>query len=243
MSYRGCYIATVALSVAAFVLVGHGCTDSNSADQTVGDSDGATATDGKRTAKRRIRPRRRVAGAQPATGEPVAPLSNIDRKLSQIPQVVMSQAHAATCLASVGDSFPNVTLPTPDGQTTSISETLGNRLTVVVFWSSTNLYSVAELEELSADVAARFGQQDVRIVAINVGETAEEAQATIGELGLDLVVLLDEDRAVYNQVATDLLPRTFLLGPEGRILWLDLEYSRTTRRSLLQAIEYLVGEA
>jgi hypothetical protein len=39
------------------------------------------------------------------------------------------------------------------------------------------------------------------------------------------------------------LPRTYLLDSSGKILWFDLEYSRSTRRELNQAIRYVLKSA
>ena len=50
--------------------------------------------------------------------------------------------------------------------------------------------------------------------------------------------LRDPDRQAFAQIASDLLPRSYLLGADGEILWLDVEYSRSTRRELRNAILY-----
>jgi hypothetical protein len=41
-------------------------------------------------------------------------------------------------------------------------------------------------------------------------------------------------------VATEHLPRTYLLDAEGRILWFDLEYSRATARELINALHFFL---
>ena len=38
------------------------------------------------------------------------------------------------------------------------------------------------------------------------------------------------------------LPRVFLVDDRGKILWFDVEYSRTTRQELLQAIQVTLGK-
>jgi hypothetical protein len=37
------------------------------------------------------------------------------------------------------------------------------------------------------------------------------------------------------------MPRTYLLDPTGKILWFDVEYSRSTRRDLSEALDAMVG--
>jgi hypothetical protein len=64
-----------------------------------------------------------------------------------------------------------------------------------------------------------------------VQELATKHQVTIP-------VLLDADGQALEQVATGLLPRTYLLDAEGRVLWFDLEYSRGQRLGLNNAVYY-----
>ena len=49
---------------------------------------------------------------------------------------------------------------------------------------------------------------------------------------------MDPQGKALAQVATRYLPRTYLVDSEGKIVWFDMEYSPSTRRHLLQAIEY-----
>jgi hypothetical protein len=43
-------------------------------------------------------------------------------------------------------------------------------------------------------------------------------------------------------VASEKLPRTYLLDASGKILWFDIEYSRTTRQQLLSAIRFSLAQ-
>ena len=62
-------------------------------------------------------------------------------------------------------------------------------------------------------------------------------------MGLDGGCLVDADRAYFRQVATEKLPRTYLLDRNGKILWFDLEYSRSMRRELQNAIQYYLRDS
>ena len=54
--------------------------------------------------------------------------------------------------------------------------------------------------------------------------------------------LLDTDGSLYSKVATQHQPRTYLLDADGKILWLDIEYSRSTARELSNAIHVQLGD-
>ncbi len=170
----------------------------------------------------------------------IAPLSNDETPLSAFPEVVMSDAHAATCLVKVGDAFPTASLVDLAGKSRPLEELFGKKLTVVIFWSNENLYSIAELKEAAAEIHARFGEQGVSVIGINVGDDPAVVARRVGELELLFPQLLDRERTLYTRIATGALPRTYLVDSQGKVVWLDIEYSRTTRRTMLQAVRFAV---
>jgi peroxiredoxin len=172
-----------------------------------------------------------------------APLPLDDPQAAELtmPQVVLSQAHAQTCLVGVGGSLPDLQLVDLEDVSQSISNLMGSKLTVVLFWNGAQPSAVQELIDLGPDVADRFSGHGVAVVGINVGddpqlvrEFAKTAKARFRMLG-------DPHGAAFGQVATRKIPRTYLVDATGKIAWLDIEYSRTTRRELNQAIRYLLS--
>jgi len=159
-----------------------------------------------------------------------------------IPTVNLTESLRATCLVFVGDQFPEGELVNLDGATHSIRDVLGPELTVVLFWNSGNLHSVVQLEDLARDFAGPLAERGGRIVAINVGDTPEEAAEAARQAKADFPVLLDPEQAYFGKVATERLPRTYVLDAEATILWFDLEYSRSTRRHLEQTIDVALSD-
>lgn len=160
-----------------------------------------------------------------------------------IPPVLLSDGESKTCLVKVGDSMPAIELPSIDGQPQSLAGLLGSKLTVVVFWTANHPYAVEELGDLAAEVAGPLAAKGVKVVAINEGDTPEVARKTAQDVNAgDLVQLQDTGGQALAKVATRRLPRTYLLDSSGKILWFDLEYSRSTRRDLHSAIKFVLGE-
>ena len=75
------------------------------------------------------------------------------------------------------------------------------------------------------------------MIGINHGDGAEKVRAAVKESAPRYPLLLDAGGAYFKRVATEKVLRTYLLDAQGRILWFDTEYSRATRRDLLQAID------
>ncbi len=169
-------------------------------------------------------------------------MGQIDPAELVLPKVLLSNGQAATCLVKVGDPMPPITLPDLAGKQQSLAQLLGENLTVVVFWRGDNPYSVAELADLESDVVKRFGSRGVRVVAINEHDEPDQVREAAHKLGLKFPVLLDTDGHALAEVATRKLPRTYLLDASGKIVWFDMDYSRSTWRELRQAIQFLLSQ-
>ncbi len=159
-----------------------------------------------------------------------------------IPEVKLTQSLEATCLVKVGDLMPHVTLPKLDGQAVELKSLFGPKLTVVVFWQSDHLYSLEELIQLKKHVFAPYNAKGVAVIAINEDDPAPVAGKNFRKTGATFPCILDPQRKYFLQVATEKLPRTYLLDDAGRVLWFDIEYSRSMQRDLLQAIDVALGE-
>jgi peroxiredoxin len=180
-------------------------------------------------------PAKPAAGAKPAAKKPADVVQVAPEKLA-MPKVVLTDAHAKTCLVKVGDRLPEITLTEPTGRRQPLAGVLGKRLTVVFFWQTDNPYAVEELADLQHDVAKPFGEQGVEVVAVNVRDGAPAVDALVKQLGITYPVLLDAEGKAFEQIASRRLPRTYLLDDQEKVLWFDLEYSASTRRDLRDAI-------
>jgi len=186
-----------------------------------------------------VRPGERTAVDQTPEPEPPPPPT--------VPEVHMTDALRQTCLAFVGDPMPGGELADLAGTKQSLAELHGEKLTVVLFWTSADtvlsqIAATSALEDLQKDVAEPYGPKGVAVVAVNVHNPPETAKERVDEAGATFANLSDPEGEFFAKVATELLPRVYLLDAEGKIIWFDLEYSRATRRNLLQAIQVELGE-
>ena len=133
--------------------------------------------------------------------------------------------------------MPAGTLPDAGGQDHSLLESLGKKLTVIVFWSADNPYSLDQFQEMQNDIVP-LCEQGVQAIAIHVGPPPQDYAQLCGDNGEGMLCLLDKDQKYFAQWASRKLPRTYLLDAEGKIRWLDLEYSRSTRYDLRNALHF-----
>jgi hypothetical protein len=163
-----------------------------------------------------------------------------------VADVKMSEAEKAMCNVLVGDAFPEFELPRVAGDggvgdVLTSRSLLGERLTVVLFWDSQGFQTPTALGDLGPDIAEPHQDRGVKVFGVAVRESADSAREQIEFAEAKFPNLLDADGAAFALVGSVALPRVFLLDGDGKILWFDIEYSRSTRRELASAIESVVG--
>lgn len=168
--------------------------------------------------------------------------SPLEPPTDEMPKVLLSAEHEATCLVKVGDSLPATMLTNLAGEQKALTEFYGPRLTVVLFWSSGDTHALAELADLGPDVADPLASRGVRVVAINVQEPAQRVREVAEPGAVNVPILLDPNGAYFARVAEGGLPRTYLVNATGKILWFDLDYTYTTRRDLQRALRAILGK-
>lgn len=158
------------------------------------------------------------------------------------PKVLLSDGHRATCVLGVGDLIPELNLSRQSGETAQLMPLLGDKLTVVVFWSRENRFAREQVSRLDHEVVEPFSDYGIRVVAINCQDSPDDVKdllPTDGNAGSDL--LFDKDGEAFAKFATEHLPRTYILDTDGRILWFYLGYSRGSARELTNAIHFFLG--
>lgn len=159
-----------------------------------------------------------------------------------VPTVRLSDQHATSCLVKLGDTFPDLSLTTLESQPAMLSELLGDRISIVVFWSLYQPMSVEQMKHLETEFASRFRDAGVQVVAINVGDPLDEVSEFVADQNFSFPVLRDASGEAFQRVATGYLPRTYLLRADRTVVWFDLEYSRSSRRELKNGILYILKQ-
>lgn len=186
----------------------------------------------------------KAAAKQPSPAGPQTRTAfyRADEKPASIPKVQLSKGDVALCRVKVGDKMPAIALPKVDGSgEVKLSELLGKKATVVVFWKGDRRMEMQLLADIGPDVVEPFAKSDVTVVGISINEKAASAKAALDRAGASFPNLLDTDGKAFGQVGSGKLPRIYALDPSGKILWFDIEYSLATRRELHQTLRAVVG--
>ena len=159
-----------------------------------------------------------------------------------IPKVTLSGELAATCVVKVGDQLPDGTLADTTGKTQTIRKLFGSKLTVLVAWDIESEYARESLEDLDADVAKPYADKGVKVVGVNLGNPVDKVREAVQAAGAAFPILLDAKGDYFAKLAKGKALRTYLVDAQGKILWFDVEYSRSTRRDLLHAVDAVLAK-
>jgi hypothetical protein len=156
-----------------------------------------------------------------------------------VPPVLLSAGHSKLCTVNVGDVIPTMELPKLGGGRATLDSLAGQTATVVLFWTNDAWMSATAL----GDLGRIAGNDNVSLVGIAVGLSADVAKPILDKAKANFPQLLDQQGTGVVQVGENALPRIYVLDGQRRIAWFDIEYSEATRREVHLALEALTGAA
>lgn len=127
---------------------------------------------------------------------------------------------------------PPFTLPNLNGDTVALEEFLGQPV-ILNFWATWCIPCRVEMPILQR-VHTEYGPDTAQIIAVNVGESAEEVQAWAEELQLSYPLLLDPQSQIAQRYHLRGQPSTYIIGPDGVIS--QIFHGPVTEESLTRAL-------
>lgn len=110
----------------------------------------------------------------------------------------------------VGAQAPDFALQNLDGETVTLSGLRG-QVVLINFWAT---WCGPCRQEMPA-IEARYNHGGFEVLAVDFGETAEQVQRFLDEIGVQLPVLLDSNGSVQELYRVRGYPTTFIIDQEG----------------------------
>ncbi len=155
-------------------------------------------------------------------------VSRMSKKLIRITLIIAVLALAGgtlSCSSSLlSQKAPDFTLSTMAGANITLSEMEGTPA-VINFWATTCPHCVAELHDFEA--VAQESEGEIKVIAINVGESASTVQTFFGEYEPTMIVALDKNGEVFPNYCQEDNPRgyipiTFFVDSEGIVQYIKI---------------------
>lgn len=105
-----------------------------------------------------------------------------------------------------------------DGNKISLSDFRGKKPILLVFWATWCGYCAKELPDLK--VFTQKYQDKIKVMAVDSGEPKKTIRDYIQKEDANFLMLLDEDRKIWNQYFVRGTPSHFLIDKEGKVVTL-----------------------
>lgn len=116
----------------------------------------------------------------------------------------------------VGSPPPTLSLPDLSGKTHSLPQEAAGAPVVIHFWNTACHFCLDEMPAMDA-LYRKYGRKGLKIFAVNVGDSREQAEEFIEQTRVSYPVLLDKNRAVWARFGLTGLPATFFIDRSGAI--------------------------
>ena len=115
----------------------------------------------------------------------------------------------------VGDLAPDFVAEDISGNKTALSDFKNKKPVLLVFWATWCGYCAKELPNLKG--FAQDHQKEIQVIAVSSGESKETIKKYIQEKDINFLMLLDENRKIWNQYLVRGTPSHFLIDSSGKI--------------------------
>ena len=156
------------------------------------------------------------------------------------PTSVSAQDQAAeiakTTLVKVGDKAADFTVEMLDGKQITLSKLKG-KVVLVNFWATWCPPCREELKHVQKEIIDRFKGKDFVFLPISRGEKKATVEAFREKAGYTFPMGLDPKQSIFKLFASNYIPRNFLIGKDGKIVYLSVGYDEKEFNELISAID------
>lgn len=143
---------------------------------------------------------------------------------------------AQTTLINAGDKAPDFTVEMLDGSKIKLSSLRGN-VVLINFWATWCPPCRQEMAHLQEGVIDHFAGKDLVVLPISRGEERATVEAFLDKMGYTFPVGLDKSQAIYRQYASNYIPRSVVVGKDGKVVYVAVGYDEAIAKEVNAAIE------
>lgn len=154
-----------------------------------------------------------------------------------MPKAAMAQDDIeATTLIKKGDKAPDFTVEMVDGEQITLSKLKG-KVVVVNFWATWCPPCRQELKVVEKELINRFKGKDFVFLPISRGEAKKTVEAFRKQNGYTFPMGLDPKQTIYKKYASNYIPRNFVVGKDGKVIYVSVGYEPKEFAEMVEVIE------
>ena len=155
------------------------------------------------------------------------------------PQSASAQQEAeivATTLVKQGQKAPDFTVEMVDGEKVTLSSLKG-KIVLINFWATWCPPCREEFKRVQKDIIDHFKGQDFVFLPISRGEKKATVDSFRDKQGYTFPMGLDPTQEIYKKYASNYIPRNFVVGKDGKVIYVSVGYEAKEFESMIKAIE------
>jgi peroxiredoxin len=135
-----------------------------------------------------------------------------------------------------GDIAPQFTATTLDGKEISI-EKLRGKVILINYFATWCGPCMKEMPYLESEIYKKIDNEDFVLICIGREHTTEELVKFKDEKGFDLPMAPDPKREIYSKYARMMIPRNFVIGRDGKIIYQHIGFEMEEFEKMITVIK------
>ena len=145
-------------------------------------------------------------------------------------------------VAKVGDQCPSFTVQMLDGEEIAI-DSLRGKTVLINFWATWCPPCNQEMTRVEKDIVERFADEEFVFLPISRGEKPEVVSTWRTKKGYKFDTGLDIATEIFPLFAKTGIPRNYLIGPDGTIVYYEVGYTPDLFNELVKKIDQTIQNA
>lgn len=154
---------------------------------------------------------------------------------SQAPEEQVDRAIVESTLIHGGDMAPDFRVEMLSGEHVTLSSLRG-KVVLLNFWATWCPPCREELSHVQKEIVDRFKDKPFVFLPVSRGEQRKTVERFIANTGYKFPVALDPAQEIFGKYATNYIPRNFLIGADGRVLYVSVGYDEADFKELIANI-------